>query len=150
MIRSKKIFAGPRRARGFTLIEAAMTTVIVGVGFMALLQLLAAGTASNILGVEHTTGVNLAKNIREMTLKKKYTDLLPLNGKTYQPVIDSQEKTISGYAEWTQKLVVHACDPNRVTLDVSGTPVALRCTVTVTRNNRPVTSMSWYAFDGTP
>jgi hypothetical protein len=100
--------------------------------------------------VEHTTGVNLAKNVREWTLKKKYSELLPLNGKVCQPVIDSQGKPVNGYAEWTQNLVVHACDPDRVTLDVSGTPVALRCTVLVTRNKKPVTSMSWYAFDGTP
>ena len=55
-----------RRNRGFTLIEAAMTTVIIGVGFVAMLQLLATGTASNIEGAQTTTGINLAKNVREM------------------------------------------------------------------------------------
>jgi hypothetical protein len=140
-----------RRLGGFTLIEAAMTTVIVGVGFMAMLQLLAAGTKSNLQGVEHTTGMNLAKNVREMTLKLPYAQLAGLNGKVYQPVIDSQGKTLSGYGDWQQTLSVHPADPNRITLEITdASPVALHCTVNVTRNGKGVSSLSWYAFDGTP
>ena len=74
-----------RRSRELTLIEAAMTTVIVGVGFMAMLQLLAAGAASNIQGIEHAAAINLAKNVREMSLKMKYAQLGTVNGKTYRP-----------------------------------------------------------------
>src|SRR3954447_13041184 len=130
-----------QRSRGFTLIEAAMTTVIVGVGFMGMLQLLAAGTASNIQGIEHTTAINLAKNVREMSLKMKYAQLGALNGKTYNPVIDSQGKAVSGYGGWAQVVSVHPVDPNRVTLEITdSTPVALCCSVSVTHNGRQVTS----------
>jgi len=125
-----------------------MTTVIVGVGFMGMLQLLAAGTASNIQGIEHTTGINLAKNVREMSLKMKYVQLVALDGKDYNPVIDSQGKALSGYEQWHQVVTVHPVDPNRVTLDVSdASPSALRCTVNVTHNGKHITSMTWFEFD---
>lgn len=60
--------------RGFTLIEAAMVTVIIGVGVVSMLQLLAAGTQSNSEGTELTTSINLANNIREMSLGLAYYD----------------------------------------------------------------------------
>jgi prepilin-type N-terminal cleavage/methylation domain-containing protein len=60
--------------RGFTLIEAAMVTVIIGVGVVAMLQLLAAGTVSNSEGTELTTAINLANNVREMSLGLAYYD----------------------------------------------------------------------------
>jgi len=64
--------ANHRRARrGFTLIEAALTTVIIGVGVMSMMQLLAAGTASNLGSAELTTGINLAKNIREIRSRSR-------------------------------------------------------------------------------
>jgi prepilin-type N-terminal cleavage/methylation domain-containing protein len=63
-----------RGRRGFTLIEAAMVTVIIGVGVVAMLQLLAAGTVSNSEGTELTTGINLANNVREMSLALAFYD----------------------------------------------------------------------------
>src|SRR6266581_3800902 len=60
--------------RGFTLIEAAITTVIIGVGCVAMLQLLASGTMANHDGAELTTGMNLAGNIRECMTGLRYAD----------------------------------------------------------------------------
>lgn len=141
----------PSRRRGFTLIEAAMTTVIVGVGFMAMLQLLAAGTASNLQGAESTTGVNLAKNVREMALKLPYAHLTTLNGKSYSPPVDARGTTLSEFTGWTQTCKVQAVDPVHVTTDIiDSAPEAVRLTVTVSHNGQFVTDVSWYAFDGTP
>ena len=42
-----------------------------------------------------------------------------LNGKTYNPVIDSQGKAVSGYEGWTQVVSVHPVDPNRITLEIT-------------------------------
>ena len=77
--------------RGFTLIEAAMVTVIIGVGVVAMLQLLAAGTVSNSEGTELTTAINLANNIREMSLGLAYYD--PDAPTTW----DTKEATIKAY-----------------------------------------------------
>src|SRR5258706_9513897 len=60
--------------RGFTLIEAAVTTVIIGVGCVAMLELLGSGTLANNDGAELTTAMNLAGNIRECMTGVAYTD----------------------------------------------------------------------------
>jgi prepilin-type N-terminal cleavage/methylation domain-containing protein len=83
--------------RGFTLIEAAMVTVIIGVGVVAMLQLLAAGTVSNSEGTELTTAINLANNIREMSLGLAYYD--PTDMAKVPPVYtwDTKEATVKDY-----------------------------------------------------
>ncbi|WP_428940062.1 type IV pilus modification PilV family protein [Fontivita pretiosa] len=139
------------RTRGFTLMEAAMTTVIVGVGFMAMLQLLATGTANNLRGVETTTAINLAKNVREYALKLPFDELSSLNGTTYTPPIDSRGTAVSGFEDWSQQVTVQPVDPDRLTLAISDdTPDALQITVSVSHQGRPVASINWFAFDGTP
>ena len=140
----------PRR-RGFTLIEAALVTVIIGVGFMALLQLLAAGTISNVQGAQTTTGMNLAKNVRELSLTMPFADLTTLDGQSYSPPIDSRGTGLADFGSWTQNVDVQPVDPDRLTLDVAADPPeAVRITVTVSHNGQLVCSTSWYAFDGTP
>ena len=54
--------------------ETALTTIIVGVGVLAIVELLANGTNTNIQSADLTTGVNLAKNIRELSLKLAFLD----------------------------------------------------------------------------
>jgi prepilin-type N-terminal cleavage/methylation domain-containing protein len=87
----------PRGRRGFTLIEAAMVTVIIGVGVVAMLQLLAAGTVSNSEGTELTTAINLANNIREMSIGLAYYD--PTDMAKVPPVYDwnTKEATVKDY-----------------------------------------------------
>lgn len=153
MIESKTQFATRRRcrARGFTLIEASLTMVIVGVGFLAMLQLLAAGTMTNIRAVETTTAVNLAKNVRELMLKSPFANLKALNGTSHQPPVDSRGSSLDDFDNWKQTIKVQAVDPDRLTLDVNdATPAALRITIGIDHNNEHVCDVSWYSFDGTP
>jgi prepilin-type N-terminal cleavage/methylation domain-containing protein len=144
-------FPRSSRKRGFTLIEASLTTVIIGVGFLSMLQLLAAGTMTNIRAIESTTAVNLAKNVREMSLKKKFSEIPALDGASYQPPIDSQGKALSDFDNWKQTVAVHAVDPDRMTLDISdATPSAVRVTVVIEHNGARVCDVSWYAYDPNP
>src|SRR5689334_19633228 len=80
-----------RGRRGFTLIEASMAMVIIGVAVGAMLQLLAAGTQSNLAGNEMTTGINLAKNIREIASGLAYNDPTNPNSPT------TKEGSVSQY-----------------------------------------------------
>ena len=88
------------RRRGFTLIEAAMVTVIIGLGVVGMLELLAAGTVSNSEGTELTTAINLANNVREMSLGLAYYDPQSdpaSTDPTKQPVWNSKEATVLLY-----------------------------------------------------
>src|SRR4029079_2970899 len=93
--RSRRPAAAGRR--GFTLIEAAMVTVIIGVGVVAMLQLLAAGPVSNSEGTELTTAINLANNVREMSLGLAYYD--PTDMAKTPPVYTwhTKEATVKDY-----------------------------------------------------
>jgi prepilin-type N-terminal cleavage/methylation domain-containing protein len=140
-----------RGRRGFTLIEASLTTVIIGVGFVATLQLLATGTAANVQGAATTTAINLAKNVREMSLKLPYAQVQALNGTSYAPPIDSRGQPLSDMDGWTQTVVVQPVDPDWLTVQISDPdPSALRVTATVARYGSNVCSVSWYAFEPPP
>src|SRR5687768_17880236 len=89
------------RAGGFTLIEVAMATVIIGVGFIATLQLLAAGTVSNKEGTELTTAIHLAGNIHEASLRTDYDELFGLEG-THNPPLDANLRPMAGVSGWQQ------------------------------------------------
>lgn len=80
--------AGKRRAsarRGFTLMEIALAMVIVGVGLLSMLELLAAGTVANVDGVNETKGMDLAKNVRERTLKSTFAEVRAMDDVTLSP-----------------------------------------------------------------
>ena len=133
--------------RGFTLIEAALTMTIIGVGVLSMLQLIAAGTSANVDGSELTTGINLSRNVRELTLKKTFGELLPLNGQTFNPPIDSRQEPIPGFEDWTQRLEVRSVATAMLTTNtVDPDPDVVRLTATVTHNGKQVSSLSWYRY----
>jgi prepilin-type N-terminal cleavage/methylation domain-containing protein len=137
--------------RGFTLIEAMLTTIIVGVAFTAMLQLLAVGTVNNLKAGELTTGVSLARNIREYTLNTKYANLPALNNVSYSPPKDSRGVAISSLSGWQQKITVQSVNPDNIQQDIlDATPDAVRVTVVVNHNSQKVCDLTWYVFDGTP
>lgn len=63
----------PRR-RGFTLIEAALTIVIVGVGMVATFELFASMTRQNGASARTTSAMFLANNIQEMMADLPFAD----------------------------------------------------------------------------
>ncbi len=157
----------PRRHRGFTLVEASITTVIIGIGVVAMLQLLAAGTISNVAGTELTTAVNLANNIHEIanglpfydpttgastnwSTKESgglanYDDVLDLDGESFSPPVDVRRSSMSDYAGWKQDVQVQTVGQNligTVVPDTTTEPTA-RITVTISRHGRPVYETSW-------
>ena len=62
---------------GFSLIEVAIATIILGVGITALLTCLGSGTVANYEGAKLTQAVFLAQELREWTLKLPFSDLDP-------------------------------------------------------------------------
>jgi hypothetical protein len=168
------IFRPARPGAGFTLIDTALATIIVGLGVVSLCDLMAKGTVSNINAAQLTTGANLARNIREMSLElafqdpntpsqwgldsgetagnpSSWNDINDLDALTISPPIDSQRNTISTLSGWSQSIVVHSVDQNHLSSDVpDGSSPAVRVTVTIAHDGAPVTTLTWFAFNGTP
>ncbi len=133
------------------MIEAALTTVIVGVGLVATLQLLAAGTVANVDGARTTTGINLARSVRELTLKRTFAQVRAMNNQTHSPAVDSRGVAVTGMGNWTQTIKVQSVDEDGLTTDiVDSNPHAVRVTVTVAHNGEKVTELSWYRFRPMP
>ena len=165
--------AARRARRGFTLIEAAMVTVIIGIGVVGMLELLAAGTLSNTKGTELTTAINLANNIREVSLGmafldpqdpntwntkekvaltgaydvKLYDNVLDLDGERFSPPIDVRREPIAGYDRWEQSVKVETVASDNVASvrpNTTTEPTA-RVTVTIKHGGTDVYVMSWLA-----
>ena len=140
-----------RFRRGFTLIETALATVIVGVGFVAVLQLLTTGTVVNAEATSLTTGMNLARGLNEYMLQKKYDDLPGFDGAVYKPAKDSRGHDLSEMADWKQTISVTSVDPKDLTKPLTDpSPEALRITVTVSHNGNQVCDLTWYALSAKP
>jgi Tfp pilus assembly protein PilV len=165
---------GRGRGRGgFTLIEAATTTVIIGVGCLAMLQLLAAGTRANGESGELTTAMNLAGNIRECLTGVTFSDLDDadnwgpeageatvgsfddlddFDGMTLSPPVDARRASMgSAFNGWSQSIVVQSIDPNdlktiipHLTRPPADRPIS-RITVSVKRHDKTVYTQSWFA-----
>ena len=139
------------RPAGFTLIEAALATVIVGVGVVGLLQFMATGTVANVDAAETSTGMNLAQNIHELSLETPFASLPSLHGTTYSPPVDSRGETLADFDEWSQVIAVRPVDPDHLENTVTTPSPTCRCiTVTVLRHGSQVCASSWYAFKPAP
>jgi len=67
-------FSGRARQGGFTLIEAALTIVIVGVGIVSTFELFASLTRQNASASRMTTAMFLANNVQEMMADLPFSD----------------------------------------------------------------------------
>ena len=72
---------GRRPRRGFTLLEAMLATMIVGVGILSMMQLFTACTLQNRSALNMTTAMLLAQNVQETMAGLSFAD--PAFGRTY-------------------------------------------------------------------
>jgi prepilin-type N-terminal cleavage/methylation domain-containing protein len=142
-----KLIARHPRRRGFTLIEAAIVTAIVGIGIVSMVQLFAAGSMANIQSTELTTAVYLANNIDEMLQGATYSTLKSTyDNHTYDYPVDGTGTSLgSSFAGWKQVVSVQYVDHNLLTFVVPDTQVepTSRVTVTVYHNGNPIYTASW-------
>lgn len=133
----------PRR-RGFTLIEAALTTFIIGTAVLATVQLFAACTQQNATAAQGTTAMLLASHIQETMAGLPVMDpayantyfgpepgeTLPIfndvddfDGSSLNPPIDSTRTKIPQLSQYTQVVTVLPVLANR--LSANSNPAAL-------------------------
>ncbi len=164
----------PRQARrkggrppGFMLIEAALTTVIIGVAVVALLAVIGAATRTNGGNREMTRAVFLAQEVRELlaplpaaeddgrfgpelgeTSLAAYDDLDDFDGLSFTPPINAQRQALGGaeWAGWTETITVANVDPDYLAGSQplpDGSTDVVRVTVTVRKDTRLMHEMSW-------
>jgi type II secretory pathway pseudopilin PulG len=123
------------RTSAFTLIEAAMATVIVGVGILATMSLFAACSQQNNNASEMTTAMELATNIQEAMANlafadsitgtthfgpeggetlSSYDDVDDFDGQSLNPPIDALRARIPNMSQYTQVISVDPIDPNNL------------------------------------
>lgn len=132
--------------RGFTFVEVAVCIVIVGLGFVATMQLMAVCTQHNAIAVRMAAASSLATNIRELMAHKsfvdpvggygtfgletgetdiaQYNDLDDFDGKTFSPpieIIDPDHPTQDNpdYSQFAQSVEVTPMDGQDFTKAVS-------------------------------
>lgn len=129
---------GLRRLRGFTLIETALATVIVGVGVLGMMQLLSVCTQQNRGGAQTTTAIYLAQCVQEMLADLPFNDpsgagfgleenggiltwddIDDFHGLSTTP-IDSQRNAIKGLDQYTQVIDVTEVSANNLSLALPG------------------------------
>ena len=147
--------------------EAAIVTVIVGVGIVATLELVVAGSMANASASKLTTAVFLAGNVREMTIdvafkesgatstwgpetgeatETAYDDLDDFDGRTFNPPLSGRRLPLNQYANWSQSIEVHSMDEDQVNSaagkDNAGRPLS-RVLVRVSHRGELVYETSW-------
>jgi Tfp pilus assembly protein PilE len=135
-----------RRGGGFTLAEVLICSVIVLIGFMALVAAFGQESVSIQRGEDTTAATFLADEIRDMALRMPFADVLALNGTTYSPVILSTGET-EQRTNWSQVVAVtpvSATDLNQTM--AAGSATAARMTVDVRANGRSVLQQTYYIF----
>jgi type II secretory pathway pseudopilin PulG len=140
------VVARRTRCGGFTLIEAAIVTAIVGIGIVGLLELLAAGSMANINSKQLTTAVFLANNVNEMMQGQDYDALkASFDNKTYKPPKDGRGADLVGFDSWQQIVDVSYVLPQRLTTVVPDSQVepTSRVTVKIMANDEIIYQTQW-------
>ena len=134
------------RSGGFTLAEVLICSVIVLIGFMALVAAFGQESVSVQRGEDATTATFLADEIRDMALRMPFADVLALNGTTYSPVILSTGQT-EQRTNWSQVVAVTPVLATNLNQAVAaGSATAARVAVDVRANGRSVLTQTYYIF----
>lgn len=157
----------PRRARGLTLMETALATVIVGLAVLALVNLIAATNIQTSYSQKQTTAFMLANQIREamvgmpfndpltgthaggpntgQTNVSQFNDVEDFDGYVASPPIDSHRQPITTLGSWQQSVSVTLIgDNNGANLNsTTGNLGAIVERVRVTISYRAPSEASW-------
>ncbi len=133
-----------RGGTGFTLIEVALCTILVGFGVAATMQLFATGTLANVQSAQLTTATHLGNALHEATLRMEYADVIAMDGQTYSPPIDAAGSSIASLgSSWQQHVSVSYVDPADLTHTLAIAQPMARVTVTVSHHQTTVYTSDW-------
>ncbi len=149
---------------GFSLVEALVAILLVGLAIASLLGANAAFTRANAAGVNLTTAEFLLEQIRELTATlpvvdpetetttfgpeeatvADYDDLDDFDGAVFSPPISANRTTLSDFAAFTQEVTVENVSASNFELVVADHSTAfVRVTTKVLMNHKEICSVSW-------
>jgi len=129
--------------RGFTLVEALMTILLLSVGLAAVMGAVNLGIRYSGEGTELTQAVFLAQEIRERTLNMDFLDVVNLNGATNSPPINSHGETITGMSGWSQSITTSYRSTNDPSVVLPGTSDLVFVQVQVSHNGNVSLTTGW-------
>lgn len=152
---------------GFTLIEVAVATAIIGIGVVALLVAIASNTRVNDAGSKLSQAIVLAQELREWTMALPFSDQDPgdkgnppgpdgsdpqvfvddlddMMGVTYSPPRDGEGQALHSLQGWAQTIELTWCDPNDLNAVVTpGESNVIYAQVHVAFKGRPILTTGW-------
>ena len=132
------------KQRGFTLAEALMAAVVLGIAAAGVLLPFSSGAAARAEGMRRTLGAKLAGHMIEEIIRSPFDEIIDYDG---YAELEGQVKDAAGVVYTDSNYVKFSRDVSCEYVYVpqesgTGEPVFIRVTVQVRWNNRPVASIS--------
>lgn len=127
---------------GFTLLEALMAAMLIGLAIAALAASSGAFTAYNAAGVDLSTAEFLIEEVREMTAPVEFADLDDY-AVTYTPPVDAGGAEMLEFTAYAQQITVQYANPADLTQASVAATDLRRITVAILKNNQEITRSSW-------
>jgi len=122
--------------------EAVFSIMIVGLGVVAMMQLLGSGTKVNAYGNHLSSAVFLSEELQAMTDDVAFEDLLSFDGQTFNGV-DANGNPVQGLGTYQQQLLAEGVTPEDLTVYVGADPEMIRLTAVVTHQGMELARVSW-------
>lgn len=132
-----------RVRRGFTLIEALMAVLLMGIAMVSILMSSSSFTQANGMGVDLSTAEFLIEEVRERTASMTFDEVNTFaGGSPFSPPIDIEGAALANFSMFSQVVTFTTVSPSNFDTAQAGSDFA-RVTVTILQNGEQVTSASW-------
>ncbi len=129
--------------KGFSLIEAMIAVLLVGLVVTALMLSNGSLTKVNAAGVDLSTAEFLTEQMREYVVALPYANLTALAAASpYSPPIDVNGNALTQFTAFSQQVTVQAVSPADLITPQGGSDFS-RVTVSVLLNGSPINSATW-------
>lgn len=131
---------------GFSLIEALIAAILIGLVIASLVAANIAFTKANAAGTDLSTAEFLIEQIRERSISVNYDDLYGLehfDGVTFSPPINVDGESLNAFAAFSEQITVENISENNFEQVVAYDSSFIRITAKVSLNSREINSASW-------